>query len=847
MDIETKSNPNTRIEDTYIVICDIAGLVTVLRIRDMKCILRTFAISNFSSQFICEDELVTDDLIRHNDDDNINESNNKCVSGRYVEDILLIRLNKDDGPFESSRLCFIALLDSGDLGVYHTTELSSDIVCFSKIEHNAITRKRRRMNKDKKEKSNNDINTTNSNLKISSSSKVTGSAGDNSKVLKPSIDLGDEWLSANKLSYIPLINGGNAVIVSGIRPHIIMNSSGLPSVMPVGLPEIPYFNNGHYIVEQLHVGKTSGLVTLWQETEVNDSKGTTKQSTLGLYIEIPDQIHLDGGIISFKKVHVGMTVHQVTEVQPRTDERTEQELLNPNNNPNRRTYLLLCSEEVKTPFLASILTDEEKQKEAELYERFFPDLDSFCQPDKAVGAPPPLKTRKYKIAFIQNGKCVGIHELPDGENVLGMEVAYLTLEKVQPKIGQIIIPNKITRRVFIVVSTSITDKHGEDTQGYGNLLFFGLDIARFDQQEEEIGIEVAESKDEKVPPLLPPAAGAVGAAVGATGAATTQSDFYASIQPKLVLIHKGPGPASIVKQCGENIISTVGSVVYVYKLIPETMKLEQIAFYFAKFYIVSISIIKNYILLSDFGHSVQLLVWREADRSLNPVSRDYENCVCLSTSFVPVSTSLGMVCSDDEGNIQILQCCPQKKAESLDGQKLLCSGDFHIGSDVTVQVVHPLLTLPPGVPPGLLVEADSTVVRSVNKISTRQITPNTVPFDTRLNKGSNSSCVVVGTVDGGLGLLVPVDERVYRRLNLLQQLMSMVVQTPCALNPQEFRLMKTNRYKVQRQKGLLDGTLLWKFPTLDAELQEEIVKALGVTVDTVIESLQEVDLLASFF
>jgi hypothetical protein len=107
--------------------------------------------------------------------------------------------------------------------------------------------------------------------------------------------------------------------------------------MPVGLPEIPYFNNGHYIVEQLHVGKTSGLVTLWQETEVNDSKGTTKQSTLGLYIEIPDQIHLDGGIISFKKVHVGMTVHQVTEVQPRTDERTEQELLNPNNNPNRRT------------------------------------------------------------------------------------------------------------------------------------------------------------------------------------------------------------------------------------------------------------------------------------------------------------------------------------------------------------------------------------------------------------------------------------------------------------------------------------------------------------------------------
>ena len=223
MDIETKSNPSTKIEDTYIIICDIAGLVTVLRVRDMKCILRTFAISNFSSQFVCEDELVTDDLIRHSDDDNINESNNKCVSGRYIEDILLTRLIKDGAPFESSRLCFVALLDSGDLGVYHTTELSNDTVCFSKIEHSAITRKRRGMNKDKKEKPSNDINTTNSNLKISSS-KVTGSLADNSKVHKPSTDSGDDWLSANKLSYVPLINGGNAVIVSGkLFTKIILN------------------------------------------------------------------------------------------------------------------------------------------------------------------------------------------------------------------------------------------------------------------------------------------------------------------------------------------------------------------------------------------------------------------------------------------------------------------------------------------------------------------------------------------------------------------------------------------------------------------------------------------------
>ena len=287
-----------------------------------------------------------------------------------------------------------------------------------------------------------------------------------------------------------------------------MNSSGLPNVLQLGLPEIPFFNNGHYIVEPFNVGDLSGVVTLWQESELNDAKGATKQATLGLYQEAPAQMDIDGGSISYKKVHVGMTVHQAIEVHPRTDDRTEQELLNPKHSPNRKTYLLLCSEEKQTPFLPSVLTEKEKKTEDELYDRYFPDLESFSQPDKAVGAPPMLTCRQFKIAFIQNGKCVGIHELPEGENVLGMEVAYLTVEKVQPKIGQLIIPNKITRRVFIVISTSITDKHGEDTQSYGNLLFFGLDMARFESpggdmarfesQEEERGVtEMKDDDDQK--------------------------------------------------------------------------------------------------------------------------------------------------------------------------------------------------------------------------------------------------------------------------------------------------------------------------------------------------------------
>jgi lipoprotein signal peptidase len=45
---------------------------------------------------------------------------------------------------------------------------------------------------------------------------------------------------------------------------IIIITTGLPNVLQLGLPEIPYFNNGHYIVEPFNVGILSGIVTLWQ-------------------------------------------------------------------------------------------------------------------------------------------------------------------------------------------------------------------------------------------------------------------------------------------------------------------------------------------------------------------------------------------------------------------------------------------------------------------------------------------------------------------------------------------------------------------------------------------------------
>jgi hypothetical protein len=59
--------------------------------------------------------------------------------------------------------------------------------------------------------------------------------------------------------------------------------------------------------------------------------------------------------------------------------------------------------------------------------------------------------------------------------------------------------------------------------------------------------------------------------------------------------------------------------------------------------------------------------------------------------------------------------------------------------------------------------------------------------------------------------------------------------------------MKTSRFVVQKKKGVLDGSLLWKYVGLDSTSQDELAGAMGVTTDIILENLLEIDLLGTFF
>ena len=192
-----------------------------------------------------------------------------------------------------------------------------------------------------------------------------------------------------------------------------------------------------------------------------------------------------------------------------------------------------------------------------------------------------------------------------------------------------------------------------------------------------------------------------------------------------------------------------------------------------------------------------------------------------------------------------------RKPESKDGARLLCLADFHVGSDLDTLVPHPMYALAPEVQAGDANKQpgkDNVApgFRGAN-IASSSFKPKT-EFGARYSKAVTSKiCAVSGTIDGALGIFLPVEEKLYRRLALLQQLLSTTVETCCLLNPQEFRLFRSRRVRPERKKGMLDGALLWQFVNLDAALQDDLSAAMGITTDLLLENLQEIDHVTGFF
>jgi cleavage and polyadenylation specificity factor subunit 1 len=384
---------------------------------------------------------------------------------------------------------------------------------------------------------------------------------------------------------------------------------------------------------------------------------------------------------------------------------------------------------------------------------------------------------------------------------------------------------------YLVVGTGMLSAAGEDDYASGRLLLFeisGKPVVPQQQQQLQAGA----------------------AAAAAAGGGLS-----------LLLFKKMESQVTAVAATANgNIVAAVGMQVIVYSLPPEKpvtapgelrqppRDLDKRGACKAGMFVMSLSVLKNYVLVGDAYRSVQFLQYKEADHTLTLRGKDFDAGKLSALSYCVFDRSLGLVSADVHRNLQVLQYAPQA-VDSRNGEKLLVKADFHLGALVTSMArmrmrANPFTSAPSAyaLPPATGAAAGPAGIGAGAVGAARPGTATSVPA------GVNRVSVLLGTTDGGVGQLIPVEEATYRRLADLHSAMCAALPHVAGLNPRAFRAQRFERPPArQRRRNIADGNLLWQYPSLDAGLQRELARAIGSTPESIIGTLQAIDSSASFF
>ncbi|KAL2334503.1 hypothetical protein Fmac_015716 [Flemingia macrophylla] len=246
-------------------------------------------------------------------------------------------------------------------------------------------------------------------------------------------------------------------------------------------------------------------------------------------------------------------------------------------------------------------------------------------------------------------------------------------------------------------------------------------------------------------------------------------------------------------------------------------ELNGIAFFDAPpLHVVSLNIVKNFILIGDIHKSIYFLSWKEQGAQLSLLAKDFGSLNCFATEFLIDGSTLSLMVSDDNRNIQIFYYAP-KMSESWKGQKLLSRAEFHVGAHVTKFLRLQML---------------STSDRA-----------GSVPGSDKTNRFA----LLFGTSDGSIGCIAPLDELTFRRLQSLQRKLVDAVPHVAGLNPRAFRLFRSNG-KAHRPgpDSIVDCELLCHYEMLPLEEQLEIANQIGTTRSQILSNLSDLSHGTSF-
>ncbi|XAR71785.1 hypothetical protein NMG60_11018197 [Bertholletia excelsa] len=341
--------------------------------------------------------------------------------------------------------------------------------------------------------------------------------------------------------------------------------------------------------------------------------------------------------------------------------------------------------------------------------------------------------------------------------------------------------NALTVRVVTLLNTTTKENEtllavgtayvqGEDVAGRGRVLLFSIDR---NPDNSQISVSEVYSKELK---------GSISAL------ASLQGHLLIASGPKIIL-HKWTGS-----------------------------ELNGVAFFDAPpLYVVSLNIVKNFILLGDIHKSIYFLSWKEQGAQLSLLAKDFGSLDCFATEFLIDGSTLSLIVSDEQKNVQIFYYAP-KMSESWKGQKLLSRAEFHVGAHVTKFLRLQMLPT----------SSDRTSAASASD-------------------KTNRFALLFGTLDGSLGCIAPLDELTFRRLQSLQKKLVDAVPHVAGLNPRSFRQFRSNG-KAHRPgpDSIVDCELLCHYEMLSLEEQLEIANQIGTTRAQIISNFNDLNLGTSF-
>uniref|UniRef100_A0A673AL61 Cleavage and polyadenylation specificity factor subunit 1 n=1 Tax=Sphaeramia orbicularis TaxID=375764 RepID=A0A673AL61_9TELE len=230
--------------------------------------------------------------------------------------------------------------------------------------------------------------------------------------------------------------------------------------------------------------------------------------------------------------------------------------------------------------------------------------------------------------------------------------------------------------------------------------------------------------------------------------------------------------------------------------------LTGMAFIDTQLYIHQMYSIKNFILAADLMKSISLLRYQEESKTLSLVSRDAKPLEVYGIEFMVDNNQLGFLVSDRDKNLYVYMYLPEAK-ESFGGMRLLRRADFNVGAHI------------------------NTFWRMPCRGALDTASKKSLTWD-------NKHITWFATLDGGMGLLLPMQEKTYRRLLMLQNALTTMLPHHAGLNPKAFRMLHSDRRSLQNAvRNILDGELLNKYLYLSMMERSELAKKIGTTQDIV--------------